>query len=238
MSGDNVQRAVQANWDNLSEGAKEALVACAHAYPFGCNWGFLRPTDKDLKSTAEALKAESGRIRFNRLKNAMLIECDPSFLAQSVNAIVPNAVNTPFAQMAQTRKRDEMTKFTNYMKRFLGGKDSGASKNSDGSVETTVGLYCVNETNKIRLGGKDYNAFKLNIEEAVYAINTLAQSDPKIAPLYNSIMFKAVDTNTKSQVWIPVSSVGPNTVQGIYFGMELADSDTGIFLTIGVAPRK
>ena len=231
----NVDERVLKQLENLSEGAQEALVACAGAFPFGCNWGFIRPNDAtEMRRKVETLRSEADQVRFTRLKNAILVECNPDFLVENVNKIVPNIAGMSFKKMAADRKNTEAEKFARLITRFVEGKDVGAVNSTTvrNAKELTVGLYCINEVNKIRLKGKDYNAFKLNFREALIVINELAKKSNELKKVVEKLHFIQLGED-KKYGWVSVAGMSARA-DSLYAAMELADSNTGVFVTMGL----
>ncbi len=215
--------------DQLSNGAKFALVLCANAFRFGGNWAVIRNTNKDYKSTLEELKQEKPHVKVIQASNGAIILCEEMFLTESVNLVLPGAISTPFFEMAKQREEEENAKFTRFVGNVLAGKNSHVVK-KDGYYEIIIGVFCVNDVNYIRIAGDDYPAYKLSLLEALDFIMDGNKDGHKI--------YVRAMTAEGVVVFDLVEKLGYNSkgVAAMYRGLEIADSDTGAFLTLRIVP--
>lgn len=216
------------NIDALTDGGKLAIVLCANAFRFGGNWGFIKSDKRDFKGQLETLRQEKPHIKAIKVENGALILAEENFLAHNVNLAVPNAIGTPFAQMAFKRKEEERARFNKFVESVAKGKSSHV-KSSQGYYSLTLGVFCVNDTNAIRVNGKDYPAYKLTLLEALTYVNQLTNTGKKV-------FVRAVREDGTSYFDL-VGNLANNAkgVADIYRGLEIAESDTGVFLSIRIS---
>lgn len=224
----NVEKKLTQNIDALTDGGKAAIVLCANSFRFGGNWGFIRREKHDFKEQLETLKEERKSIKAIPVSNGALVLADENFLAHNVNLAVPGAINGNFVDMANKRRREEQERFAKFIQNVAVGKSSHV-KSKDGYYELTLGLFCVNDTNAIRLNGHEYPAYKLNMIEALdYAVKALASSGKKLYA-------KAITDEGKQVSGLVVElAMNSKGVQALYRGLEIADSDTGVFLSLAI----
>lgn len=216
---------LEQNINSMTEAGKLAVVLCAQAFRFGGNWGFMRTGDANFKETLETLKDEQPNVKFYRLANGALITCKEQFLAYNVNIAVPNAIGVPFAEKAKERKKQEIEKFRRLLTSAMAGKSTHVEKRGRFN-ELTIGIYCTNEVNTIRLNGKDYPAYKLDLIEAL-----------QVAHEWNAknrvVMASAVDASG-DRIFDQIQNLAANSkgLSAIYRGLELSDTGTGVFLKL------
>lgn len=222
-----LEEKLTANIQAMTDGGKLALVLCAGAFRFGGNWGFIRSSKSDFKGQLETLKEEKPNVKAIPLKNGALILSDENFLSHNVNLAVPNAINGTFVEKANARKADEKKRFQKFIENVAKGKSSHV-KHAKGYYELVLGIYCVNDTNAIRLNGNDYPAYKITLIEALEYANQLTNIGKQVYAL-------AVDENGK-QVFGKVFDLASNSkgVAALYKGLEIAESETGVFLTLRI----
>lgn len=212
--------------DKLSDGAKLSLVICANAFRFGGNWGFIRADKPDFRYQLELLKQEHPNVKAKQLSNGALILANENFLAVSVNTAVPDAINGNFVQMATIRRQKERESFQKFLKGVAKGTSRFVKNASSNYYELVIGLFSVNDVNEIRIGGKEYPAFNLTLIEALEYAYQLTNVGFKVYA-------KAITADGKA-VFDEVFNLATNSkgVDALYRGMEIADSDTGVFLTM------
>lgn len=214
------------NLDKLSNGSKMAIVLCANAFRFGANWGLLRKSNSEFIGTLNTLKEEKQDMRLTKVSNGCIIECREKFLADVVNVAVPNAINGNFVDMAIKRKEDEKAKFTKFMKNIIENKCKYV-RQCNGYKELVIGLYCVNDTNFIRINGKDIPAYKLSLAEALPILKLLHDNGIKV------YVYTQDSENDERGIFEPLAGViQAKKVDKIFNGMEVSDTDTGVFLTL------
>lgn len=215
----------------LSDGGKVAIVLCANAFRFGGNWGFLPQTRTEYKDYLTILQEEKPHVKVFRVKNGALVTSEENFLAYNVNAVVPNAINGKFVDMATKRRQEEKARFQKFMEKVFTGKASNVEKRPD-YTHVTLGIYCINETNAIRINGKDYPAYKLSLKEVLEFLAFVQKKTGR------DILVLSADANNQPQYvnlkQVVESNQGMNS---IYRALELAESDTGVFLNFRIASK-
>jgi hypothetical protein len=214
--------------NGLSDGAKTAIVLTAPAFRFGGNWAFILKTKNDYRGYLEALSKEKPNIKAIQVSNGALILSDENFLAYNINAVAPGTINGSFVDMANKRRNEEKEKFQKFIDSVSKGK-SNYVKKENGYYELVIGTYSLNDTNLIRLNGIEYPAFKLSLVEVLSHADKLSKSGL-------SIYARAV-TEEGKEIWDKVFNLGSNSkgVAALYRGLEIADSETGVFLTLRLA---
>lgn len=212
--------------ENLSDGARVAIVLCSNAFRFGGNWGYLTP-GKEFKGYLETLKEEKGNVKVHRVSNGALILADENFLAHNVNAVLPNAINGKFVDMAVKRRNEEQERFSKFLKNVVAGK-SKYVKGASGKYALTLGIFSVNDTNQIRLNGKEFPAYKLNLHETLNYLDKLSKQGFKVS-------VHAVKEDGTAVYDTPFN-LGSNSkgLQAVYRGLEISETDTGVFLKIAI----
>lgn len=221
LNNPNIEKKIEA----LSGGAQLAIVLCANSFRFGGNWGFIRKERKDFRDQLETLKQERPNVRAIPVTNGALILSNENFLAHNVNAVVPNAINGSFVDMANKRKADEKARFQKFIENIAKGKSSYV-KSAKGYYELTLGIFSVNDTNHIRINGKDFPAYKLTLMEALDYANQLASTGKQV--------YARAVKEDGTEVFDKVFNLAGNSKgqQALYRGLEIADSETGLFLTL------
>lgn len=224
-----IPRSVEEAINSLSVGGQTAIVTCAKAFRYGANWGFVRKDNPELTEIMTALKEEEKNVKSFRISNGYLILANENFLAYNINAVVPNAIGGKFADMARKRKAEEMAEFSKFIQSVSKGK-SRHLKQMNGYYELVIGIYSVNETNAIRVRGNDYPAYRLTLMEALIEADKISKANPNL-----QVNVKAV-TESGETVFGEVFKTASNSKgqKAIYNGLEIADSDTGIFLTLRI----
>lgn len=212
--------------ENLSNGAKVAIVLCANAFRFGGNWGYVTP-GKDFKGNLEALKGDRPNVKAYQVSNGALVLVNENFLATNVNAVLPNAINGSFVEKAKARRKDEQDRFNKFLKNVITGKSKYA-KTGNGKYALTLGIFSVNDTNAIRLNGTEYPAYKINLIETLEFLNQVAKAGHKV-------LVHAVKEDGTSTYDTPFN-LGSNSkgLQAVYRGLELSETGTGVFLKISI----
>lgn len=220
---------VVAKIKELTPAQSTGIVVCANSFRFGGNWGFLHEESKDFEAFAQNLASERGSVRLSRIKNGGLIEIKESFLATTVNQIIPNAIDADFVKMSKERRASEKAKFDKFVKSVVEGKSRHIVKHN-GYSEIVLGIFSINETNLIRVGGKDYPAYKLSLIEALEFARQLEGEGLEVYA-------KAVKPDG-TELFDRVFNLASNTngQRALYAGLEIADSETGIFLTLRIKP--
>lgn len=221
-----MNKAIEERIENLSDGAKVAIVLCSNAFRFGGNWGYLTP-GRDFKGYLESLKGEKGNVKAYQVSNGALVLVNENFLATNVNAVVPNAINGSFVDMAKKRRKEEQERFNKFLKNVVAGKSKYA-KTGNGKYALTLGIFSINDTNQIRLNGNEFPAYKINLIETLEFLNQVAKAGHKV-------LVHAVKEDGTSVYETPFN-LGGNTkgIQAVYRGLEISETGTGVFLKISI----
>jgi hypothetical protein len=224
----NVDRELEKRAEVLSNGAKQAIVLCAESFRFGGNWGFLRSDNRDFRGIIEALKEEKANIKPYPVSNGAIIVCNKNFLASAVNSAIPNAINGNFIEKAQKRSEVEKQKYVKFLDDVAKGK-SRFARQGNGYIELVLGIYCVNDTNFIRLNNIDYPAYKLNLQEAMEYARFLGNKG-------KAVYIKAVNPTTGATMWGTIEELGYDSkkIASVYKAIEIAESNTGAFITFRI----
>lgn len=212
--------------ETLTDGAQVAIVLCANAFRFGGNWGYLTP-GKEFKGYLETLKQEKGNVKVHKVSNGALVLAEEKFLAFNVNAVIPNAINGSFVDMAVKRRKEEQDRFVKFLQNVVAGKSKYA-KSENGKYALTLGIFSVNETNAIKLNGNEFPAYKLNLNETLRFLDLLTKQGHAVA-------VHAV-TEEGNSVYDTPFNLGSNSkgIQAVYRGLEISDTNTGVFLKIAI----
>lgn len=215
----------------LTEGEQLAIIMCANSFRFGGHWGFIRNTKKEFRETVQALQNEKPNVKLLPVSNGALILADTNFLAVNVNKLVPNAINGSFVERSKQRLEEEREKFSKFVKSVVSGKSSHLKKDK-GYYELKLGIYSINDTNAIRLNGVDYPAYKLTMIEALDMAHKLESSGMQV-------YVRAIDEN-KREVFDRVFSLAGNSKgqSAILRGLEISETDTGVFITFRIVPTR
>jgi len=216
---------------HLTDGEQLAIIMCANSFRFGGHWGFIRNTKKEFTEVVNSLKDEKPNVKLISVSNGVLILADTNFLAVNVNKLVPNAINGSFAERAKKCLEEEREKFSKFIKNVVSGKSSHLKKEK-GYYELKLGIYSINHTNAIRLNGEDYPAYKLTMIEALDMAHKLEASGMQV-------YVRALDEN-KKEVFDRVFHLAGNSKgqSAILRGLEISETDTGVFITFRVVPSK
>ena len=227
--GKDVNKNIEAKADAvLSAAAKQAIVLCAEAFRFGGNWGFIRRDNRDSEGIIEALKTERQNFKVYPVANGYIVVAEKNFLANAVNSVVPNAINGGFVEKANQRADVEKQKFVKFLDSIANGK-SNYVRQGNGYVELELGIYSVNDTNLIRLNGKDYPAYKLELMEALNYARYLVNKGKQV-------YVKAINPADGSVTWGTIEQLAYSGqgVAAMYKAVEISDSNTGAFLTMRI----
>lgn len=217
---------IESRIENLSDGAKVAIVLCSNAFRFGGNWGYLTP-GKDFKGYLESLKGEQPNVKAFKVSNGALVLVKENFLATNVNAVLPNAINGKFVDMAVKRRNEEKERFHKFLKNVVAGKSKYA-KTGNGKYALTLGIFSVNDTNQIRLNGNEYPAYKINLLETLEFLHELVKAG-------NKVLVHAVKEDGTAIYDTPFNLGGNSKgLQAVYRGLEISETGTGVFLKISI----
>ena len=222
-----IEASVTKHIDDVSDGGKVAIVKCANAFRFGGTWGFIKATDPDFKSTIELLAEERPQVKVIKVSNGALILCSAEWLATNVNALAPNAIGDKFIERVTKRRAEEKEKFVKFVENIAKGKNAKVQK-KNGYYELTLGVFCVNDTNAIRLNGIDYPAYKLTAIEALDYVSFLEKAGMQVFAKYIK--------EDSSVGFAPIRGLASNSggVTALHKGLEIAESETGAFLTLRI----
>lgn len=211
----------------VSAGGQLAIVLCADAFRHGGNWGFIRRNKPNFREQLETLREERPNVEAIPVANGALILVKEDFLAYNVNKIIPNAIGKPFVERVKQRRLEEQERFVKFINSVIQGKSSYV-KSKGGYYELVLGVYSINDTNLIRLNGVDYPAYKLT------AIEALDYADKALASVGRKAYVLAVKENGERVFDRPMNLANSKGIPAIYRGLEIADSDTGLFLTLRI----
>lgn len=124
----------------------------------GAFWGF---TDmKNIQSHIEAIKAEPN-ITARKLGNACLIEVQPGFLLNAVQAIDPNAITQGDLNNIQRSMAEALVAFERFLIRY--GKQIENGK----AFQNIVGIYGITDMECVVMQGTNYPAFRVSMGDAL-----------------------------------------------------------------------
>lgn len=224
----NVDPRFQQRIEQVSAGGQLAIVLCANSFRFGGNWAFLRSNKPDFKENLATLREEHPNVRAFPVSNGALILVSENFLAHNVNKIIPNAIDGAFVDKVTRRRQEERERFVKFLKSVISGKSSYV-KAKGGYYELILGVYSTNDTNHIRLNGKDYPAYKLSMIEAIDF------ADAALSSIGRKVYARAI-TEQGKEVFDIAKQLGFNSkgLAALYRGLEISESDTGVFLTLRI----
>lgn len=223
--GNSSENSVIRNIDKLPNATKMAVVLCASAYSLGINWGFLRDSDSQAVALLSNLGDDTQNIRLTRVNNGYIVECREQLLENVVAQVDANNANSNFEMLKKDRKSNETSKLLKFIKDIIASKNRFVVEKA-GYLEFTIGLYCTNQTNFIRINGKDIPSYKLTLSEALNVIRVLNENGLKV---YSYVDLR----NETSKTFEPVADLLRNRQVGdIFNGMEISNTDTGVFLTL------
>lgn len=219
-----LEKTVEKNIDNISVGGQQAIINCSAAYRNGGNWGLLREkNDRDYKRKLDELATEKTNVMVETLANGSLILCKEKFLVDSINAIVPGAIDATYQQKREERIKEDRDKFTKFIDSVAAGKAVEVQK-IDGGYELVIAIYSLNKVNTIKLNGISYPAYKVTAPEVA---KWLMSKCP------NRAYVKCITPDGR-QTFELLEKVAKNGAmqKGMYKGLEISDTDTGVFMTL------
>lgn len=228
MAKDRIDASIEKNSKNVSQGGQMAIVLCTEAFASGGNWGFLPRSRADFSAVIETLKEEHGNVSLIRVSNGAIVVAKEAFLGQSVNALVPNALGMAFVEKAKQRRAEEQERFAKFIKSVTSGKSKYVKK-AEGYYELTLGVFCVNETNLIRLNGVDYPAYKLSLVEALSHIHEVLQREGR------TLYVRAIKEDSSPVYGKVTDFMNTKGLAALYRAVEISDTNTGAFVTIRIA---
>lgn len=219
---------LQQRLDVLSSGEKLAVVMCANSFRFGGNWAFVKKEHPGYKDILEAIKVEKPNVKLIQVSNGAIVLCAPDFLAFIVNKVIPGAIGGDFFAMAEERRHDERVKFGKFLSSVVEGKSSHIVK-KNGFYEVVIGIMSVNDTHAIRIRGHEYPAYKLSLLEVLDFMKLLVSKNYDV--YLRAVTPEGVEVYDNA-VKLATSGKG---VMAVYRGLEIADSDTGVFMVLRLA---
>lgn len=124
----------------------------------GAFWGF---TDMaDVQKHVEEITADPN-ITARKLGNACLIEVQPGYLLNAVQAIDPNAITRQDINDIQKAMGEALIAF----EKFLISKSKLVAKGTP--FGGTVGIYCTNDVENITYRGTNYPAFRVTMGDTL-----------------------------------------------------------------------
>lgn len=198
------------------------LVHCAGSFRFGGNWGYIRTSHPEFETLKEEfLGADKNVVTIQKVANGALVLAKREYLSKVANELLPGIIDGNFIQHAKHRESDERKKFLTFVERVLKEKSKHVIK-KNGYSELTLGIYSSNEVNAIRINGEDYPAYRLTAQEALKAFMMKGQE------LGRETFVKTSDS------FIPIKTIQSSDWVKVFGGLEISDSDTGVFITLRI----
>jgi hypothetical protein len=210
----------------LSVGARTAVVLIASSTRFGGNWGFIRRSRPDFVQQVKALLVERPNVQAVHLANGALILGNEHFLFKTVNSAVPGGINNNFMGLMAERRKTEQEKYLRFLKEAVLGQ-SKTVRQGNGYTEITVGLYCLNDNNVIRVNGIDYPSFRLTLPEALDFSKVLHRVASKV-------MVRVVMDDGSSTFEDLKYLMNNKALRAMYRGLDISPSDSGAFMTFRI----
>jgi hypothetical protein len=210
--------------ESLSMSSRVAIVLCANAFKQGGNWGLLRQSNREFNNTFSILSEANQDIRLTRVYNGLIVECRDNFLADTINAIQPHAIDEDFGLMVARRKEEERHKLTKLLQSVVDDECKYERKTTYFG-ELIIGLYSMNITNFIRINGIDIPAYKLSLAEALPCLKLLEENG---LPVFVCIGDGEGDRTFKALSQL----MAERDIASMLQGLDISDTDTGVFFTI------
>lgn len=188
----------------LPPSVQYAIVTVVPNIINGAFWGF---TDmQDIQEHTEQLKQDKNIVA-RKLGNSCLIEVEPSYLLKAVQAGDPNAITKKDVDVMQNAIAEAKHSFNRFL--IQKGKTAEPGKLFAG----TIGIYCTNNVTTISYRGVNYPAFRVNIADALTALN-----------------YFGYEIRVGGQFVNPMQA--SNMGQALWESLSLSPTKTGIFMNI------
>lgn len=217
-----VNKQFEAKVDKMPVVERLTLVQCAGSFRFGGNWGYFRNEHPEFEGLKEEfLAGDKNVVTLQKVSNGALVLARKEYLTKVANELLPGVVDKNFIEHAKAREAEERKKFISFVDRALKEKSKHVVKRGNYS-ELTLGIYSSNEVNAIRINGEDYPAYRLTVQEALKAFMLKGRE------LGRETYVKTVNS------FIPIQSIQKEDWAKVFGGLEIADSDTGVFVTLRI----
>lgn len=186
--------------ESLSEGVIYAITMVAPHVRKGVFWGFTNV--RDAKEHYDSIKADQNVTAY-KIKDSVIVEVNPSYLIQAVSYVDPNMFDNEAIQKMQNNMAEAVVEFQKFL------INHGISSPM---VESVIGVYSVNDVTTIAVKGKNFPAFRLNIDKALHLLARMGY-----------------EVNVGGR-YVPAQSAFGSPA--IWESMELAPTKTGVFLKV------
>lgn len=223
---DELENQVQENIDKLSETERYMIMEIAPQVRFAGTWGFLVDDEENFELKEELIKEETENVEVQRVANGYIFTAKPTFLVDTLNTLVPDALSFEFSEKANERKQTEKDMFAKFMISIINGKESKFVKtDKKGQKYINVGLYCTNNVNLIRLNGREYKAFKLTLLEAMLSLKE------KDSSILDNLKVIVQDTDGLYIRKLKYTLSTKEDRDKVFNAMHIAETKTGAFIT-------
>lgn len=199
-----------------SRAVNMSAVITASSFYVGGNWGFLLEDNPEFVEILDILN--NSNVKKIRVSNGYIVFCDYDYLQKVVSRV--ENVTPEILNRGINRLRTEVPEFQKFLTTIL-RKNCKYLEDCGSYYEINIGLYCTNNTHKIRINGIEYPAFSLTLSEALKEV---------------------VKLNSRMSIYICEASgfeklntaLSMNSLEPIYSGVEISNSCTGAFLTLRI----
>lgn len=192
---------------SLNPGEQYAITQVSSNIFAGAFWGF---TDLDgIKKHLESIRAASPNIIARKIGNACLIEVNPTYICNALVAVDPNMLSEKDIRSMQQKRVEAELAFETFL--IARGKET---RKTGRPYEGQVGIYCVNESERIAVKGVNYPAFRIPISTALNLMGRYAY-EIFVGGKY-------------------ISAGEANSLQGntLFESLVLSPTNTGVFMKI------
>ena len=208
----------------MEDGEKLAIVLVSDSFRFGGNWAYIKNTDSLYEEKMELLKEEKEHLKVSTLSNGTLLILDKQYLTECVNKVIPGGITESFVKEARSVSESELVSYKKFVEKVLKGESQYVYENQ-GCYELVVGCYSVNVTNKIKVQGLERPAYKLPLE---VMLKVLKEVNKKYG---REIALKIMNKEGKVGL-LSLDELKSGNMKYVLRGLEIADSMTGVFLTL------
>ena len=216
------------------------LTEIAPQISLGATWGFLHKyEEKYAEKWAQLTRLDKAYVMRKQVSNGCVFVAAPSYLEQLGNKVMPGIIDKTFTDRKKERVANESARFRKYMLRLLKGDDTVKSVSmplAGGHRCITVALFNVNKSDKIFVNTQEYPAFRLDIIEAVCALQTNSASASKDvnllreAELLQRLYVMSSGVGVKSAVPLLAAMQRSEGREQIFNAMSLAETKAGVFV--------
>lgn len=196
----------------MPQGVQYAITTVLPNISNGAFWGFT--SMREIESHVQAIREAAPNIVARRLNNACLIEVNPTYLLQAVQAIDPEAIGQQELNDIMEAKASAHLAFEKFL--LARGKSSAKTgKLWDG----IIGIYCTNDVTSIASKGINYPAFRLNLSDVLNYLHTYGYT---------------VEVGGRM---IPAASAIRIQDNSLWDSLQLSPTKTGIFMRVACTYR-